>query len=186
MRRLILVGFVLMIALPGGAVAQTNLGIVGGALFPVSDFGDVVEVSPYIGARFEIQDVNALGHVAVLTYIVQGGFALLQRKEIEGTTLLGATSPNNDDGSYFDIGLGLRAYSSANPLFLSIGLSYVNLGLGAGTDNLHAGDGYIGLGLVADRESWKFEIEMRINAMLVEGGEDLQHFQALASLGFPF
>ena len=154
MKRLIMVGLVLMVALPGAAGAQNNLGIVGGALFPVSDFGDEVDISPYIGARFEIQDVNALGHTAVLTYIVQGGFALLKRKDIEGTTTLPAGSTTNtDDGAYFDVGLGLRAYSSSNPLFLSLGLSYVNLDLGGGTDSRHAGDGYIGVGLVADRES---------------------------------
>ena len=77
MRIRVPIGLCLFLVLAGPAAAQTNLGVVGGALFPVGDFAETTDISPYIGARYELQDVNALGKVATVSYLVYGGYAFL-------------------------------------------------------------------------------------------------------------
>lgn len=172
---------VVLAAVPAGA--QTNLGIGGGLLFPVGDFGDVADVSPYIGARWEMQDVNALGQVAVMSLLLQGGFAFLQT-DSDYEKLLDEAG-ESDDGGYFDIGLGLRMYSSASPVFVSVGGSYVNVNFPGPGDSENGAGLHAGAGLVLDTPSFKFDIEGRANVVFISG-DNLTHFQVLASFGIPF
>jgi hypothetical protein len=178
---LVVLSIVVVAALPAGA--QTNLGIGGGLLMPVGDFGDVADVSPYVGARWEMQDVNALGQVAVLSLLVQGGFAFLQTDSDLERSL--DEAGESDDGGYFDIGLGARMYSSASPLFVSVGGSYVNLDAPGPGDSENGGGLYAGAGLVIDTPSFKIDIEGRANVVFISD-DNLTHFQVLAAFGFPF
>ena len=106
MRRVTLLFLVCVFVGVGVAGAQTNLGISGGALLPLGDFEEATDISPYVGVRYEIQDVNALGQVAVLSYLIQGGFAFLQTDSRLETVLDAAG--DKDDGYYFEGGVGAR------------------------------------------------------------------------------
>jgi hypothetical protein len=183
MRRSIVLAAVLMLAAAIPAGAQTNLGIGGGLLLPVGDFGDIADASPYIGARWEVQDVNVLGQVAVMSFLVQGGFAFLQTdSDLEDALdALGDT----DDGSYFDIGLGARMYSAASPLFVSVGGNYVNLDAPGPGDSENGAGLYAGAGLVIDTPAVKVDVEGRANVVFI-ADDNLTHFQILAAFGFPF
>lgn len=179
--RLLVIVLLLAVAVP--AAAQTNLGVGGGVLLPIGDFGDVADASPYIGARWEVQDVNVLGQVAVMSFLVQGGFAFLQT-DSDYEAALDAAGDSND-GSYFDIGLGARMYSSASPLFVSVGGNYVNVDF-AGPGDAENGFGmFAGAGLVFDTAVVKVDVEGRANIVFIQD-DNLTHFQILAAVGFPF
>lgn len=178
---LVLASAVLAAAIPAGA--QTNLGIVGGLLLPFGDFADVADASPYIGARWEVQDVNVLGQVAVMSFLLQGGFAFLQTDSDLEALLDDAGS--TDDGSYFDIGLGTRMYSAASPLFVGVGGNYVNVDVAGPGDSENGLGLYAGAGVVIDTPSVKFDIEGRANIVFISD-DNLTHFQILAAFGFPF
>ncbi len=187
MRRMVLFLIAGVLLFAGAAGAQTNLGIVGGILVPMADLSDRADLSPYIGARWEIQDVSPMGPAVVLSFLIQGGFAFLQTdKDLEA--VLDALG-QSDDGTYFDIGAGVRVYSTASPLFISAGGSFVNLDVAsiAGTGDSKNGFGtHVGLGFVLGQASFKFDIEGRASFVLFEGGGDVAHFQLLASFGLPF
>ncbi len=174
---------VVLIALATSAGAQSNLALTGGMLIPFGDFGDVADPSPYVAARFEIQDVNVLGQVAVMSFLVQAGFAFLQTdSDLEEALDEAGIS---DDGSYFDLTVGSRVYSTASPLFVGAGVGFANVDF-AGTDDSSNGfDIFAGIGLVLDTASVKFDIEGRGSIVLIED-DSINHFQILASLGFPF
>jgi hypothetical protein len=149
----------------------------------MSDFADTVEDSPYVGARLEVQDVNALGQAATLSFLVEGGFAIL-RTDAELKAVLAALG-DTDDGSYFDIGVGVRAHSTAVPLFLGAGVAYVNLD-DPGSPGSNGGFGaYVGLGFTFGPESFRFEIEGRANAGFINDRKNIQFLQALVGFGFP-
>jgi hypothetical protein len=174
-----------MMALP--AAAQSNLGVTGGFLIPIGDFNDVTDPSPYLGARFELQDVNVLGEVAVVTVLVELGFAFLQTDSDLEDALKEAAGEDVsiDDGSYFDIGLGTRMYSAVTPFFVGAGAAYVNLDPPGPADSSSGFDIHAGLGLVFDTASVKFDIEGRGTIVFIED-DSVNHFQVLASVGIPF
>jgi hypothetical protein len=165
------------------AAAQTNLGVGGGLLLPVGDFSDAADISPYVGARWEMQDVNALGELAVISLLIQGGFAFLQTdSDLEEALDEAGTS---DDGSYFDFGIGTRVYSVVSPLFVSVGGNYVNVDFPGPGDSENGGGLYAGAGLVIDTPSVKVDIEGRASVVFIPD-DNLTHFQILAAFGFPF
>ncbi len=183
MRNGILVFSATVLVLAGAASAQTNLGFTGGALFPVGDFAESADISPYIGVSLEIQDVNAIGQVAVLSFLLQGGYAFLQT-DSDLEALLDEQG-KTEDGSYFDVGVGARVYSTANPLFISVGASYLNLELAGGGDSQNGFGAYIGAGFASAVTSFRLSIEGRANIGLFED-DNLTYFQALVGFGLPF
>jgi hypothetical protein len=171
----------LALTIAGSAAAQTNLAIVGGALFPFGDFGDTSDISPYIGARYEIQDVNALGKVATTSYLIYGGYAFLLTSS-DWEALVGT----DENGSYFDIGLGARVHSKANGLFAGVGAGYVNFNP-AGVASSSNGLGLmVGLGLATNMTSFKLELEGRGNVAFMEGSQTITSVLVLLGIGFPF
>jgi hypothetical protein len=183
MRYRILFATVTLLASAGAPLAATNLAIMGGALFPVSDFAKTVDLSPYLGARVEFQDVNARGQTAVISYLAWGGFALLLPDADVEAALKAAGQ--DEDGTYFDAGIGVRVYTRS-ALFLGGGVSYVNVNEAGPSNSLHGVGFMVGLGVAFNRESFKFEIEGRGNLGLLEDNNDVQHVQLLAAIGFPF
>ena len=181
--RPILITIIVLALLAPVAGAQSNLGVTGGMLLPFGDLGDIADASPYVGARYEIQDVNALGQVAVMTFLVHGGFAFLQT-DSDLEELLDEAG-DTSDGSYFDAGLGMRVYSAASPLFVGAGLGYANLDPAGSGDSVNGFLAHAGAGLVVDLPSIKVDLEGRVN--FVAGEDDnYQHFQVLLTLGLPF
>jgi hypothetical protein len=175
--------FAVLMIVAGSADAQTNLGFTGGALFPVGDFAETTTISPYVGVALEIQEVNAIGQVAVLSFIVQGGYAFLQTDEDHQAYL--DENHISEDGRYVDAGIGARVYSTANPLFISLGASYLNVKIaGAGSSNNGFG-GYAGLGFASRVTSFRLTVEGRANIGFVDD-DSLVHFQALLGFGLPF
>ena len=113
---------ILVATLSSPAVAQNRLAIEVGPLLPTGDMADFYETSLWFGARFEIQDVNPLGQVATLSFYGRGGYALLNLDSAVEEQLDAA---GTDTGSsYFDIGIGTRAYSVASPFFVSASASF--------------------------------------------------------------
>jgi hypothetical protein len=183
MRNVILVFSAVLLGLAGAASAQTNLGFTGGALFPLGDFGDTTDISPYIGMSLEIQDVNAIGQVAVLSFLVQGGYAFLQA-DSDLEALLNEQGKSND-GGYFDAGVGARVYSKANPLFISVGASYLNLKIAGDSKSRSGVGGYVGLGFASAVTSFRLSVEGRANVGFFNN-DNITHLQALVGFGLPF
>ena len=170
--------FVLLALLTAGSVAaQTNLGIVGGALFPFGDFKDTSDISPYIGARYEVQDVNALGKVATTSYMIYGGYAFLLASSDAGT---------DENGGYFDIGLGARVHSKTNGLFAGVGAGYVNFNPAGALSSSNGLGVMVGLGIATNMTSFKLELEGRGNVGFMEGSQTITSILVLLGIGFPF
>ncbi|MFQ5512180.1 MAG: hypothetical protein ACE5EO_10055 [Candidatus Krumholzibacteriia bacterium] len=184
MRYLIVFVTAIVLVSASAASAQTNLGITGGVLLPIGDLDDVADVSPYIGARWEIQDVSPMGNAVVLSFLVQGGFAFLQTDPALEAAL--AALGISDDGTYFDVGAGVRVYATANPLFLSAGASFINLDPAGAVESSSGVGLHVGVGFALAEDSFKLDIEARGNLGLLEGGGDIEHVQLLASFGLPF
>jgi hypothetical protein len=183
MRHRIAFATFILLAMAGTAGAASNLALMGGAMFPVGDFADATDISPYGGARIEFQDVNARGQTAVISYLAWGGFGLLlPDPDVEAAL---EAAGQDTDGTYFDFGIGGRVYTRS-ALFVGAGASYVNLSLPGPGDSLNGIGFIVELGLSFDRESFKFEIEGRGNAAFLEDSNDFQNLQALAAIGFPF
>lgn len=183
MRYSVIIFAAVLTLIAGTAFAQTNFGLMGGALFPFGDFGKTTDISPYVGATLEIQEVNAIGQVAVLSFIVQGGYAFLQTDadREEYLDMMGISG----DGHYFDAGVGARVYSTANPLFLGAGVSYLNVKI-AGQRNADNGiGGYVSVGFANKVSSFRLSIEGRANIGFV-GNDTISHAQALVGFGLPF
>ena len=184
MRMRIPIGLFLVLVLAVPAAAQTNLGVVGGALFPVGDFAKTTDISPYLGARYELQDVNALGKVATVSYLVYGGYAFLLT-DADFDALL-KSQGKDGNGGYFNLGLGARVYSKSTSLFVGIGAEYVNYNP-AGAESSSNGFGLnAGLGFATAVTSFRLELEGRGNIVFLEGDTHIGSFLVLIGLGLPF
>lgn len=183
MKRLVLLTLIALVPTlalaPQHADAQTRLGLEVGTYMPMGDLGDVADNSLWLGARAELQDVNALGQVAALSLVLQGGFAPLEFETPgEATT---------EDGSYFEIGAGARVYSMALPFFLSAGLAYSNYDTGGSsegglTPSIGAGLNF-GLGGIFV----EFEARGRLTFLGDDfGAEDPRFVTLTAAVGLPF
>ena len=181
--------FVIMMALvlmvPATVLGGNNLTLQGGALFPVSDFANTTDISPYGGLRFEWQDINALGQTAVQSFLLYGGYAALFA-ESDYKSLLEAAGSTADDGSYFEAGLATRVYSKKNSAFVGVGASYVNLNV-PGPGEAKSGVGLmLGLGIANDSDSWRLELEGRANVAWVQDLDSIVSFMVLLGIGLPF
>lgn len=170
---------VLLAAVP--ARSQT-LGITAGALFPVGDFGKQVDTSPYVGARCEIEGINdPFGQMASLNVLIEAGFAFLQNTE--AASLLAPGS--GDDGTYFDIGLGLRARPTESPFFLGVGASYLNLDVSDGEGSRSGFGAHLDLGVMMAQPTYQLEIGGRATLGIFEK-DNIAHIQLLGAVAFPF
>jgi len=176
--------FVTVILLVASGAGATNLGVTGGALVPLGDFSDQAKASPYIGAHWEIQDVNARGQVALLSFVFQGGFAFLQTDDSFQKAL--DTLGESGDGSYFDLGAGVRVHSATLPLFVTAGANYVNLNPAGSGDAISGVGASVGLGVEKGTPQFKFGVEARVNFAALENDVNIQHVLILATLAFPF
>jgi len=178
---------VLGVLVPGAAQearAQNRLSIEAGGLFPFSKFADNNETSLYIGARFEFQDTNALGAVAVVSYLLRAGYAPLRTKDDVKKALEAAGQSTSSH--LFNAGGGLRVYSTKSPLFLSLGLEYLNLDPPGNVGSENGVNANLGAGLTWGRESVILEAEVRGHAAFFSNIDNLQYMTVQANIGFPF
>ncbi len=166
------------------AAGATNLGVTAGFLMPIGAFSETADPSPYIGASWEIQDINARGQSALLSYVVQGGFAFLQT-DSDLERVLDALGQSGD-GSYFDLGGAVRVHSAALPLYVTAGANYVNLNPAGSGGAINGVGATIGLGIQQSTSQFNFGVEARVNFAALEDDVNLQHFLILVNLGFPF
>jgi len=175
--------FSLLIAAALPVSAQNRLSIEGGGFFPLGNMEEAIDTSAYIGAAFEFQRMNALGQTALMSFFLRGGYAPLQTKsEVkEALESLGQSS----DSSFFEAMAGMKAYSSAAPLFLAVSAGYVNYSPPGQNGKSGLGMG-IGLGLSFGGSAVRFAIEGRANYAFMDGTDNLEYLSAVASVGFPF
>jgi hypothetical protein len=186
MRRILLI-CVMCVVVATAASAQSNLGIEAGAIFPFGKFGDTTDPSPYIGVRWERQDVNALGQTAVMSYIIRGGYSTLKTQTAFKNSM-SLQGREVEDGTFFDVGLATRVYSKKNPLFVGAGASYVDIDRvgNLSGDKTQGIGGFVGLGLSFGGDSVKFDLEGRAAVVAAWEGETLTWGQALLAIAFPF
>ena len=182
MKRALLFSLAVVVACVGFASqqahAQTRLGLEVGSFVPMGDLGDAVDNSLWLGARAELQAVNALGQVAALSVVLQGGFASLEFE-----------SPGGDesvDGSYFEIGAGVRVYSMALPFFLSAGLAYSSYDGGASSEGGITPSIGAGLSFGLGNVFVEFEARGRVTFLGDEFGYDPRFVTFTAAVGLPF
>jgi hypothetical protein len=166
------------------ALAQNRLSAEGGALLPLGKFGDDYDTSLYIGARFEFQDTNALGQVAVMSYMLRAGYAPLSLKDSVKSSL--ETLGQSTDSYMFNAGGGIRVYSSKSPVFLSIGLEYLNLEPAGPDGAQHGVDTALGVGLTWGRESVIVEVEAKGHAGFFSDIDNVQYVTLQGNVGIPF
>ena len=155
-----------------------------GPLFPVGNFSDSHDTSLYVGARFEFQNVNALGGVALLSYTLHGGFAVLS---VDGAVKSALEQLGESTGSSLVLaGAGVRAYSQASPVFFSLGVDYVNFNLPGDADSENGAEAALGIGVVRDFTSMVAELEFRGHAAFFSNVDDLQYLTLQVNLGLPF
>ena len=184
MRRMSIVLSTLLL-LCSSAAAQTGLGIEAGILQPFGDFGDTADMSPAFGVRWEVQDVNALGQVATVSFLARGLYAIV-KTDADLADAIEQQGGSVDDGGLFEVGGAVRAYSSAAPLFVSIGAHYANLDPGGNSDNYNAFGGFGGLGLRLGASSVHVDIEARFCFLIPEEIDNQTYATYTAALAFPF
>ena len=151
---------------------------------PLGSFSDSYDTSLYIGARFEFQDTNALGQVAVLSYMLRAGYAPLRVKDSVKTGL--ETLGESTDSHMFNAGAGVRAYSSKSPVFLSLGLDYLNLDPAGNRKSQNGAVAALGVGLTWGRESAIIEVEAKGHAAFFADIDNLQYVTVQGNVGIPF
>ena len=172
-------------AFAGSAAAQTGLGIEAGFLQPIGDFADVADISPAFGVRWEIQDVNALGQVATMSFLVRSMYGILQTDADfeDSLRLLGGTP---DDGSLLELGVAARGHSKASPLFVGIGAHYANVDAPGDGESTNAFGAFGGLGVRLGTATLIVDLEARMCILIPEEGDNLSYAAYTASLGLPF
>lgn len=176
---LIILGSIAFLA--PSAEAQTRLSLDAGGLLPVGDMSDLHGLSPYVGARFEQQNTNALGHIATRTWFLRFGYGFLLTEDSAGLP------EDASDGHFIDACLGARAYAASrfSPFFLSISGGYANYKSPGAGDSYHGGTINGGLGLRFGLLGFIVEGEVRGHAAFLDGGDNLQFFTGIVSLGIP-
>lgn len=173
----------LLLATAAPASAQNRLSIEGGGLFPLGNMSDVNDTSPFLGAAFEFQRMNALGQTALMSFFLRAGYAPLGTKDEVKQSLEAAG--RSSDSSYFEAMAGVKTYSSAAPLYLAVNTGYVYYEP-PGIDGKSGWGMGIGAGISMGGEAVRFAIEGRANYAFMDGIDNLEYLSAVASLGFPF
>jgi hypothetical protein len=175
---------VVFTGMPRTAWAQNRLSVEAGGLFPFGDFGDTNDTSLYIGARFEFQDVNALGAVAVVSYLLRAGYVPLRVKDDVKTAL--EQAGQSTDSNMFNAGGGLRVYSTKTPVFLSLGAEYLNLDPAGDVGSQSGMNLNLGAGLTWGRETFVLEAELRGYAAFFSDIKNVQYMTVQGQIGIPF
>lgn len=167
-------------ATPVVADAQTRLGLEVGPLIPIGDFGDGFDSSLWIGARAELQDVNALGQVARASLVLQGGYSSLEPAD-------GLGPAGDFDASYLELGVGARVYSVALPFFVSVGAAWSKFDVD-GADGQNGFAPSLGAGLSFGLGGAFVEIEGRGHVAFVgdDSAYDPRFFTLTGAVGLPF
>lgn len=180
----LLVVAVLAASVAPPAAAQNRLSAEAGGLFPFGDFGDANSTSLYIGARFEFQDVNALGAVAVVSYLLRAGYApLAVDSDVEDAL---ESDGQSTSSHLFNAGGGLRVYSTRSPLFMSFGVEYLNLDPPGNVDSQNGMNLNLGAGLTWGREALILEAEVRGHVAFFSDIDNIQYMIVQGNIGIPF
>ena len=165
----------------GSADAQTRIALDAGGLLPVGNMADVHELSPYVGARWEHQETNALGRVSTRTWFLRFGYGFLMAEDLPELT------DSDSDGHYLDACIGARAYAHSrfSPFFLSVSGGYAQYQLPGPSDTHHGGTFNGGLGIRLPLLGFVFEVEARGHLTLLDGTDNVQFFTGIVSLGIP-
>jgi len=163
------------------ADAQTRISLDAGGLMPTGDMADVHDFSPYVGARWEFQQTNALGNVSTRTWFLRMGYGILQKDDLpafEGT---------DSDGHYLDVCVGGRAYAHSrfSPFFMSLSGGYAQYELPGDSDTFHGGTFNGGLGVRLPLAGFILECEARGHLTFLDGTGNIQFFTGIVSLGIP-
>jgi hypothetical protein len=162
------------------ADAQTRISLDAGALLPVGDMGDENDLSPYVGARWEYQETNALDRVSTRTWFLRFGYGLMVTDDALNLV-------DDSDGHYWDLCVGARAYASSrfSPFFMSLSGGYAQYAPPGPSDNYHGGTFNGGLGLRLPFLGFIFEAEARGHVTFLDGADNIQFFTGNVSLGIP-
>ncbi len=174
-----LLATLLLTAWVPAASAQTRLSLEGGGLFPLGTMGDMIDTSAYLGATFDIQEVNALGQTSLVGFYIRAAYAPLVVKD-EVKRLM-----NDDSSSYFEATLGVKAYARFAPLFITVQAGYANYSPPARSAKNGIATG-LGLGFDFGGPALHFTIEGRANYDFMQDISDISFLTATASIGFPF
>ena len=184
MKTSLIIGLILSVVLIvqfAPAQAQTRISLDAGGLLPVGDMADVQKLSPYVGAKWEQQNTNALGHIATRTWFLRFGYGFMQKEDIEGLP------ESASDGHFLDLCLGGRAYARSrfSPFFMSLSGGYANFQAPGPGDSFHGGTVNGGLGLRFGLLGFVAEAEVRGHLAFLDGADSLQFFTGIVSLGIP-
>jgi hypothetical protein len=173
-----LAGSLLVSSMP--AAGQTRLSLDAGAIFPTGDLADVNAVSPWVGARWEYQDVNALGQISTRTWFLRLGYGIMRED-------LPEPPADNSDGHYFDACIGGRAYAQSkfSPFFVSVSGGYAQYQFPGPSDTYHGATFNGGLGVRFGVLGFVLEGEARGHVVFLDGTDNFQFFTGIVSLGIP-
>lgn len=159
----------------------TRISLDAGGLLPVGDMADVHKLSPYVGARWEYQQVNALGQISTRTWFLRFGYGFMMKEDIPNLP------DDADDGHYLDACIGMRAYASSrfSPFFMSVSGGYAQYALPGDSDTFHGGTINGGLGVRLPMLGFIFEAEARGHLTFLDGVDNVQFFTGIVSLGIP-
>jgi len=161
-----------------------RLGVEAGGLFPFSSLNDRINVSPYFGATFDIQEINPLGQMALLGVYLHAAYSPLTVDK-ETKDALVQLGNSDTSASYFEGTIGLKAHAKTSPIFLTVQTGYAHYDApGGGSKGGIAGG--VGVGTAFGGPALHLTIEGRMNVAFLKEIDDLQFFTLTASLGFPF
>ena len=179
--RWLLAAVLVLLAAP--AQAQTRFSLSGGALVPLAKFADTVDPSWRFGVRAEFQSVNAIGKKSRISYYLQAAYSPLSFTDEYKAALEAAGE--EADGSYGEVGGGVRVYSRVSLFFISAGAGYARLEPGGSADGENGFDLNAGAGFSIPLYLFKAEAHMTAHEVFI-GGDDIQFLDALVSLALPF
>jgi hypothetical protein len=166
------------VAVAGGG---TRISLDAGGLMPVGDMADVQKLSPYVGARWEYQEVNALGQISTRTWFLRFGYGFMLKEDIPNLP------DDANDGYFLDACIGLRAYASSrfSPFFMSLSGGYAQYAPPGDSDTGYGGTLNGGLGIRLPALGFIFEAEARGHLTILDGVDNVQFFTGIVSLGIP-
>lgn len=170
---------VLVTALP--AAAQTRISLDAGGLLPVADMADAHDLSPYVGARWEVQATNALGQISTRTWFLRFGYGLLQTSEEV------SSGADVSDGYFLDACIGGRAYAQSkwSPLFVSVSGGYAQYEAPGFQKTFHGGTLNGGMGARLGILGLILEAEVRGHLTILDGTDNIEFFTGIVSIGIP-
>jgi hypothetical protein len=162
--------------------AQTRLTIAGGALVPLGDLEETHDTSAHLAFRVEHQRVDALGRAGRVSFLGEVSWADLS---LEPAVEEALEDLGQDGGaSLLGVGIALRVYSEAAPLFVHAGSGWARHE-SEDPDSRNGVDIHAGIGFVLASKVVFLEPLVSGHTVLLEG-EDLQFVTATLGVGLPF